>query len=262
MQDPLAFDVVLEPAAEPGPGAGEGLVGDLDDAVVAGDQAGPHEPVDELVLVRVRWRPGGVGPGRAPARPRCRVRRAGAAGRGAACAGPGSRSPYSVLGGLGDGAADPAGGLVAGDGQGASFAAQPGLAQGVGEQGEGAGLVLDLADEEVDQAGLDDQPGLPGGSFDGGAQLVGGHGGEDVQPAFDQAGEDGVGGDVSHPVGAEDQDQGRGLGVVGEQLDEPVSLLAGRRTARRALRPGRRRGAAASRWVWVAGGRRRGAGRG
>ena len=59
----------------------------------------------------------------------------------------------------------------------------------MGEQGEGAGLVLDLADEEVDQAGLDDQPGLPGGSFDGGAQLVGGHGGEDVQAAFDQAGE-------------------------------------------------------------------------
>ena len=59
----------------------------------------------------------------------------------------------------------------------------------MGEQGEGAGLVLDLADEEVDQAGFDDEPGLPGGSFDGGAQLVGGHGGEDVQAAFDQAGE-------------------------------------------------------------------------
>ena len=130
-----------------------------------------------------------------------------------------------LLGGLGDGAADPAGGLVAGDGQGASFAAQPGLAQGVGEQREGAGLVLDLADEEVDQAGFDDEPGLPGGSLDGGAQLVGGHGGEDVQPPLDQAGEDGVGGDVSHPVGPEHQDQWRGLGVVGEQLDEPVLLL-------------------------------------
>ena len=130
-----------------------------------------------------------------------------------------------LLGGLGYRTPDAAGGLVAGDGQGASFAAEPGLAQGVGEQGQGAGLVLDLADEEVDQAGFDDQPGLSGGSFDGGAQLVGGHGGEDVQPPLDQAGEDGVGGDVSHPVGAEHQDQWRGLGVVGEQLDEPVLLL-------------------------------------
>ena len=34
-----------------------------------------------------------------------------------------------------------------------------------------------------------------------------------------------MGGDVSHPVGAEHQDQWRGLGVVGEQLDEPVLLL-------------------------------------
>ena len=95
----------------------------------------------------------------------------------------------------------------------------------MGEQGERSGLVLDLADEEVDQAGLDDQPGLPGGSFDGGAQLVDGHGGEDVQPPLHQAGEDGVGGDVSHPVGAEHQDQRSCFGVVGEQLDEPVLLL-------------------------------------
>ncbi len=28
--------------------------------------------------------------------------------------------------------------------------------------------------------------------------------------------------DVSHPVGTQSQDQGRRLGVVGEQLDEPV----------------------------------------
>ena len=224
VEDPLALDVVLEPAAEPRPGAGERLVGDLDDAVVAGDQAGPDEPVDELVLV-------GVGDDLA----------AGDAGADGLALLSGGDQPQEqvvqrlalsglevavqLLGGLGDGAADPAGGLVAGDGEGASFAAQPGLAQGVGEQGEGAGLVLDLADEEVDQAGLDDEPGLPGGSFDGFAQLVGGHGGEDVQAAFDQAGEGGVGGDVSHPVGPEHQDQWRGLGVVGEQLDEPVSLL-------------------------------------
>ena len=46
VQDPLAFDVVVEPAAQPGPGAGQRLVGDLDDAVVAGDQPGADEPLD------------------------------------------------------------------------------------------------------------------------------------------------------------------------------------------------------------------------
>ena len=50
VQGPLALDVVLEPAAEPGPRAGQRLVCDLDDAVVAGDQPGSDEPIDELVL--------------------------------------------------------------------------------------------------------------------------------------------------------------------------------------------------------------------
>ena len=77
------------------------------------------------------------------------------------------------LGGLRDRSADPAGGLVPGDGEGPPFAAQPGLAQGVGEQREGAGLVLDLSYEQVGESGLDDEAGLAGGSFDGGAQVFG-----------------------------------------------------------------------------------------
>ncbi len=221
VEDPLALDVVLEPAAEPRPGAGECLVRDLEDSVVAGDQPGLHEPVDELVL-------SGCGDDLS----------AGDAGADGLALLSGGDEPeeqvvqrlalsglevaVQLLGGLGDRAPDPAGGLVAGDGQGASFAAEPGLAEGVGEQGEGAGLVLDLADEEVDQAGFDDEPGLSGGAFDGFAQLVGGHGGEDVQAAFDQARELRLGGDVAHPVGPEHEHQGRRCGVVGEQLGEPL----------------------------------------
>ena len=76
------------------------------------------------------------------------------------------------LGGLRDRAADPAGGLVAVDGEGPPFAALPRLQQRVGQQREGAGLVLDLADQQVDEPGFDHEPGLAGRCFDGGAQVL------------------------------------------------------------------------------------------
>ena len=62
VQDPLALDVVVEPAAQPGPGTGEGLVGDLEDPVVAGDQPGLDEHLDQLVVL-------GVGGDQAPRHP-------------------------------------------------------------------------------------------------------------------------------------------------------------------------------------------------
>ncbi len=39
-QDALSLDVVVEPAPQAGPGSGQRLVGELDDAVVAGDEPG------------------------------------------------------------------------------------------------------------------------------------------------------------------------------------------------------------------------------
>ena len=60
--DPLALDVVVEPAAEPGPGSGEGFVGDLEGAVVAGDQPGGDQHLDELLVL-------GVGADQAPRHP-------------------------------------------------------------------------------------------------------------------------------------------------------------------------------------------------
>ena len=122
VQDPLAFDVVVQPAAEPGPRAGQRLVCDLDEAVVAGDQAGSDEPVDELVL-------GGMGDD-LPARQPGADRFAFGAGedeaeqevvQGAPLVG--VELAVKGLGGLRDRSADPAGGLVAGDGEGPPFAA-------------------------------------------------------------------------------------------------------------------------------------------
>ena len=177
MEDPLALDVVLEPAAEPWPGAGERFVGDLEDSVVAGDEPGLHESVDELVLVTERWcrircpstssssHPRSRGQARASASwaisttpsslvtRRVRTSRstssswsgggddlaAGDAGADGLALLSGGDEPeeevvqrlalsglevaVQLLGGLGDRAPDPAGGLVAGDGEGASFAA-------------------------------------------------------------------------------------------------------------------------------------------
>ncbi len=47
-EDPLAIRVVVEPALQAGPRPGQRLVRELDDTVVAGDQAGIDEQVDEV----------------------------------------------------------------------------------------------------------------------------------------------------------------------------------------------------------------------
>ena len=109
VQDPLPLDVVVEPAPQPRPGAGEGLVGDLEDAVVAGDQPGADEQLDELVVLGVGGDEPSGDPGCGRVRPGCPGRPAAAPGR---AAGVGCRLDPGVepLGGLGDGAVDPAGG--------------------------------------------------------------------------------------------------------------------------------------------------------
>ena len=122
VQDPLAFDVVLQPAAESRPRAGQRLVCDLDEAVVAGDQPGSDEPVDELVL-------GGMGDDLAARQPGSDRFAFGARGDEAeqevVQRAPlvGVELAVQGLGGLRDRSADPAGGLVAGDGEGPPFTA-------------------------------------------------------------------------------------------------------------------------------------------
>ena len=52
-QDALAFDVVVQPRLQAGPGAGERFVGQLDGVVVAGHQPGADEQLDELLVLGV-----------------------------------------------------------------------------------------------------------------------------------------------------------------------------------------------------------------
>ena len=53
-QDALPVGVVVEPVPQPWPGPGERLVGQLDDSLVAGDEAGPDEQLDDLLVIRIR----------------------------------------------------------------------------------------------------------------------------------------------------------------------------------------------------------------
>ena len=66
-QDALPVGVVVEPVPQPWPGPGERLVGQLDDTVVAGDEAGPDEQLDDLLVVVDPWRPLAVASACAPA---------------------------------------------------------------------------------------------------------------------------------------------------------------------------------------------------
>ena len=48
--DPLALDVVVQPAAQPRPGPGERFVGDLEHPFVAGHQPGADQLLDQLLV--------------------------------------------------------------------------------------------------------------------------------------------------------------------------------------------------------------------
>ena len=52
-QDALAFDVIVEPGPQAGPGTGEGLVRQLHHTVVARQQPRRDEALDELLVLRV-----------------------------------------------------------------------------------------------------------------------------------------------------------------------------------------------------------------
>ena len=75
------------------------------------------------------------------------------------------------------------------------------------QQGEGAGLVQDLAEQEVDQTGFDQEPRLPGGALDRGAQPGGVHGVQQVPAALQEPGELGLRGQLGGPVGSQRHDQ-------------------------------------------------------
>jgi hypothetical protein len=221
---PLPLDVVVQPVAQPGPGAGEGLVGQLDHVLVAGHQPGGDELFDDLLADGV----GGHDPAGDPGADRFAV----GAGRhqaqqevaqhGALL---GRRALVELFGGLGDRPADAAGGLVAGDGQRAAFAAPPGLAQGVREQRQRARLALHVPHQQVDQAGFEAQPRLAGGPLDRGPQVVLPHAVEQEEAPLDDPGEPEVGGELAQPVGPQRHHERPPFRVLGQRCEEPGTLV-------------------------------------
>ena len=113
------------------------------------------------------------------------------------------------LGGLGDGLADAAGRGVARHGQRVALPALPRLTQRVRQQRQGARLALDVAHQQVDEAGFEPQPGLRGGALDGARRSASSIGAEEVEAPLDEARELGVGGQVAEPVGPQRDDEQR-----------------------------------------------------
>ena len=181
-------------------------MGQGDVAVVAGEQSRAHEQLDQPLLL-------GAGDDPVARDPDPRRLALGAGGHQ-----PHQQVPELVallgrhvavhgLGGLRDRAADAPAREVAVDGEGPPLAPVPRLHQGVRQQREGAGLVQDLAEQEVDQTGFDQEPRLPGRTLDRGAQPGGVHGVEQVPAALQEAGELGLPGQLGGPVGSECHDQ-------------------------------------------------------
>ena len=224
-EDPLAVDVVLEPATQPRPGHREGFVGHLDHVAVAGHQAGCDQLLDELVVDVV----GDKGASRHPAPHRHPVRVGGdetehqVTQHGALF---GRKALIDILGRLRHRPADAAGVPVTGDGECPAIALLPRLAQGVGEQGKGPGFSRDLADQQLDEARLQQQPGLVSRPLDGGAQVGLVHRAEQVQAALDESGERRVGRKVGETVGAHRHHQRASLDVIGQRREESGLLVA------------------------------------
>ena len=129
------------------------------------------------------------------------------------------------LGGLRDRATHTPGGDVPVDGEGSPLAPVPRLHQRVRQQREGAGLVQDLAEQEVDQTGFDQEPRLPGRTLDRGAQPGGVHGVEQVPAALQEAGELGLPGQLGRPVGPERHDQLASATTAHERVEVGGAML-------------------------------------
>src|SRR5262249_9372198 len=136
--------VGVDPVAQPGPGAQQSLVGDLGGDLVQRDQPGAGECVKDRLsgrrIGRLGDKPGAVDPasgvlGAFPDLGHAQQELAGGVLPG------GTEVLVGAFGGGGDRAADPAGELVAVDGEGIACALLPGGQQRVGEQRQPARVV-------------------------------------------------------------------------------------------------------------------------
>ncbi len=223
-----SFAVVLDPAAQPGPGRDQGFVGHLDHVAVQGEQPGTGQCFHHL---------GGVAP--AGAGQFCALD--GTAGVGSAVTGDdhaqqhpagGSRlvlgePAVDLLGGPGDRAVQASRCLVPRHGQCLAAAAAPGLQQRVGQQRQSAGFVGDLLDQPGGQSAFHGQPGGRGRLYDGVAQFRRAHRcGQEVGVA-QRVGQVTVFGTAAVEVAAHRQQHAQAaLGLPGcqQQIDEVSAL--------------------------------------
>ena len=220
---PQPLDVVVQPGPEAWPGTDECLVGHLEAVVVRSDETGLHQALDEVCMARTRGEVAArdVGPHRVPVVVQHDQPHHQLSQRLLLLGGQG---PDDLFGRLRHGFPDAAGPLVALDRERRSLAAFPGLAQDVREEGQRPRLALHLADEEVDEPGLEAQPGLFGGAFDRSSQVGWGHRRQQVEALFHPTGEGRVRRQVAHPVGAEGDDEGSPGRVLEEGLEERFAL--------------------------------------
>ena len=122
---------------------------------------------------------------------------------------------------LGDRASDPSRLPVALYGERAALAALPGLVQHVRQERERPWLGLDLPHQQLDEARFQQQPNLTSRALDGGPQVAGAHGVQQVQPGLEEAGEGRVSGHIAETVAAQSDDQRGALGMRGQRVEEP-----------------------------------------
>jgi hypothetical protein len=198
-----ALDVLLQPAAKPGPLAQQRLVGHLHTVLAHAEQP--------LVDQRTQHRPaplvlGDLLKGDPAADHRFTLARPGQpqqdpAGR---LLGVGVELLPGGFGQPSDRAMHPAGLLVGGHGQGAATAVLPALQQRTRQQRQPAGLLGHLGDHGLGQARLQPQPGPPCRQLDRAAQLAGVHRADQQVVGGQQAGQGGIGGAVAVVVGPHD----------------------------------------------------------
>ena len=168
--DALALDIIGEPFLQPWPLPCERFVRQLHGLLIGGEQACIDQPVDDLRVGVVDRDPGALDPARyhrtvrgcfdeteedVAQQPRA-VRR---------------ERREDLFRGLRDGTVDLTGCPIPVDGQNAALTTGPHLTQGVGEQRKGS--PIGVADEDLDEARLQDEPGLLCGLLDHGSQSVG-----------------------------------------------------------------------------------------
>ena len=223
--------VLVKPPLEAWPLPQQRLVGDLDEAVTAGQQARVGEGVEDLgdrrIAVGVE-----LGEGDAAADELGALARP----REAQQDGPGDRLAVRVqlgvggFGQAGDGTTQAAAGPVCGQRQAAVFAGLPQLEQGGRQERQDARLGAGVGHERLGQPRLDPQPDPLRGMLDDGRQLEGAQRSDQHLVGADQTGQGRIGGAPSVVIGPDRDDDLQAGALAREQVDERASLgvVAGR----------------------------------